>query len=358
MTLVAQLRARLREAWARALRQQITWAGMAFTLAIALVALAAFLSANNLLFLILAAMLAAFLLSGFVSRMGLAGLEIDVSLPEHISARQPVRASVRVRNDKLWMPSFSVLLTGAPESGLSTEHYFPVIPASASLEEPVSLQFARRGKQAERTFQFATRFPFGFAERRELVTTRHEILIYPCLDPQPEFDALLSWVQGEIGSQVRGAGGDFYRIRPYELSESARHVDWKATAHTGDLQVREFSRERDRDVTLFLDLDVPQQHLAWFEHAVDCAAFLSFHLARRGTVIRFCTQDVDWQVPQVKDPYEVLAYLALVEPLHSRKARPVDPSDDDSLQVILTADPARTSKAGWTGRTLGPGSQY
>ena len=44
----------------------------------------------------------------------------------------------------------------------------------------------------------------------------------------------------------RGRGHDFYRIRPYETLESARHVDWKATAHTRDLQVREYAGNRNR----------------------------------------------------------------------------------------------------------------
>ena len=36
------------------------------------------------MFLILAAMLATFMVSGFVSRLGLAGLELDLILPQHI----------------------------------------------------------------------------------------------------------------------------------------------------------------------------------------------------------------------------------------------------------------------------------
>ena len=155
------------------------------------------------------------------------------------------------------MPSFSVHLAGAAESGFTTILNFPVIPGGATIEESVTLYFPRRGAQRQRSFQFSTRFPFGFAERREMVTTRHDIIVYPCLDPQPGFESLLDSVSGEIAAMQRGRGHDFYRIRPYEASESARHVDWKATAHTGVLQVREFAREQDWRVVIFLDLDVP-----------------------------------------------------------------------------------------------------
>src|SRR5438270_6641202 len=33
--------------------------------------------------------------------------------------------------------------------------------------------------------------------------------------------------------------------------ESARHVDWKATAHVRSLQVREFAREQEQTVEVF-----------------------------------------------------------------------------------------------------------
>ena len=44
----------------------------------------------------LAAMISTLLVSGFVSRLGLAGLELDLVLPQHISARRRVRAGVRL----------------------------------------------------------------------------------------------------------------------------------------------------------------------------------------------------------------------------------------------------------------------
>ena len=310
-----------------------------------LIAFAAFASGNNLLFLILAAMISTFLISGFVSRMGLAGLELDLILPEHISARRKVRAGVRLKNLKRWMPSFSVHLAGAAESGFHSILYFPVLAGGAVAEEPVDFQFARRGTQKERSFQFSTRFPFGFTERREMVTARHEILVYPCLDPQPGFDDLLASVAGELEALQQGRGTDFYRIRPYEALESARHVDWKATAHTGDLQVREFAREQEQRVELYLDLDVPEGKDAWFETAVEGVAFLAHRLAARGTLIRFKTQEVEVMLPETGDVYTILRYLATVLPI--RGGVGVVPRDSNSVQIIFTANPEKMAALGW-----------
>ena len=329
----------LRALWPGALRQHITRTGLAYSATILLVFLGALLSANNLLFLILAAMLSILFISGFVSKLVLAGLEVDLLLPPHISARRVVRAKVRLKNLKQWMPSFSILLAGAPDSGFEETIYYPVIAGRAALEELITLRFARRGRHAGRVFSLTTRFPFGFAERRELVTMHHEVIVYPCLDPQPGFEAFLNSITGDLEAWRRGQGHDFYRIRPYEAMESARHVDWKATAHTSALQVREFSREEDQLVAIYLDLEVPRIHEPWFETAVDCAAYLAFHLYERGHRIRLRTQEIDLASPAEGDIYTILKYLALVSPRRGR--RPPAPDSSTALQVVFSTNPER-----------------
>ena len=108
---------RIREAFEDNMRQQVTWLGFVFTLTVILVGLAAFASANNLLFLLLAALLSTLLISGFVSRLGLAGLELDLVVPPHIAAQRPVSGRLIVRNRKWVVPSCSRHLTGSPGSG-------------------------------------------------------------------------------------------------------------------------------------------------------------------------------------------------------------------------------------------------
>lgn len=336
---------RLQNALDLGARQQVTRQGLIFFVMCLLVALAAFASANNLLFLILAVLLATLLVSDFISRLSLAGLEVDFQLPNHICAGRKLLGRIVVRNTKSWMPSFSIHLTASEDSGLSAPLYLPVIPGGAKVEEPVELYFARRGTYRQNSFRFSTRFPFGFAERRVSVLLAREVLVYPSIDPKPGFEDLLVSLQGEIASFYRGQGHDFYRIRPYEISESARHVDWKATAHTGDLQVREFARDQEQMVAFFLDLNVPAAHLVWFESMVDCCAFLAWSMSERGSRVRFCTQDVDWQLPEEANVYTILRYLAVVAP---RQGKTLPPSHQRNVfQIVFSAAPDRLVEAGW-----------
>jgi uncharacterized protein (DUF58 family) len=326
-------------------RQQVTRLGLLFTMTCVFVALAAFASANNLLFLILALLLSTLLVSDFISRLSLAGLELDFQLPEHICAGRKQIGRIVIRNTKGWMPSFSIHLTGSSESGLSAPLYFPVIPGGARVEEAVELYFARRGSYRQNSFRFSTRFPFGFAERRISVLLRREVLVYPSIDAQPGFEDLLISLQGEIASFYRGLGHDFYRIRPYEVLESARHVDWKATAHTGDLQVREFARDQEQTVAFFLDLNVPASDAAWFESMVDCCAFLAWNMSQRGSRVRFCSQEVDWQLPEEANVYTILKYLAVVS---ARQGKTLSASNERNVfQIVFSASPERLAEAGW-----------
>ncbi len=328
------------------LRQRVTKAGVGYSVTISVVASLAFLTGNNLLFLLLACMLATLLLSNFLSRLSLSGLELDLLFPEHVSARRNVPARMKLRNEKSWMPSYSIHVSGTRGSVFSSAIYFPMIPAGTTAEETVEVQFARRGEYRENSFELRSQFPFGFTERRVRVTPRREALVYPCLDPNPASEMLLRSLEGEMLAQQRGRGHDFYRMRPYEHGESARHVDWKATAHTGELQVREFAQEQEPMVEIFLDANVSDQQREWFERAVDCCAYLTWELTRRGARLRFRSQVFDRQVPVEADVYTILKFLALVEPVRIRSVP--GPGSDSSLQVVVSPAPEEMAGAGWS----------
>ena len=329
-------------------RQRITRLGYIFAAVILVVGLAAFLSANNLLFLILALLLAVFLVSGFVSRMGLAGLELELTLPEHLTARQHASARAQVRNVKNWLPSFSIRLRGTRPQTFPVDLYFPLIPGKSAVGETIPVRFPRRGSYRENSFQFQTRFPFGFTERRIQVPLRGEVIVYPSIEPHPEFEDILERVDGEMAARRQGLGTEFHRIRPYEVGENARNVDWKATAHTGRLQVREYTSNDNRSAELFLDLARQEEpgFAEWFERAVDCAAFLVWQLTRKEIRVTFRTQQASFTAPDEVNVYTILKYLATVEPLGSSGA--VSPPNDElHVHLALTRHPESWQSARW-----------
>ncbi len=346
----------IRAALLRRIHYRMTRGGLLFVTGILIVGLGAIVSANNLLFLIVAMMMATLLVSGLVSRLCLAALDLDFLVPEHVAAGRTVPGRLFVRNEKWLMPSFSVRVEAVHDPAspaLASGAYFPLIPGGATLESTVEVRFPKRGAYRQNSFAFFTAFPFGFLENSARVTLRRETVVYPSIDPHPGFEDLFLAISGEIETHYRGLGKDFYRIRPYEAFESARHVDWKASAHTGSLQVREFAREQEQTVEVFLDRDIPPQLDQWFEHAVDCCAFLCWNLSQRGTAIHFRAPGYDFRQPLDGDIYTILKYLALVYP--QRGNPPEAPVEESSYRIVFTPSAERFLHAGWAGaRMLGP----
>ncbi len=335
--------ARIAAGFYRRLRYRVTPSGYLFAAALAIVGAGAIASANNLLFLILAAMLATLLISGFASRLSLAGLELELNLPEHLAARQPVTARIRLRNMK-WFPSFAIQLAGQPQfpNILQREIVFPIVPGRSTLLAHAPAVFPKRGVHRENLFVLSTRFPFGFVERRASVSIKSEVIVYPALEPTPIGEELMAELRGDVEREQRGQSADFYRLRPYEVYESARHLDWRSSAHTGELQVREFAREDRSTLYIFFDLQADAGEA--FERAIECCAWLVWSLSTQPVRIRFQTQARDLGFPDRVDAFQILHELTLAEA--ARFAVVPEPEADDP-DVLFSFAPERFEAAGW-----------
>src|SRR5260370_29430309 len=113
---------------------------------------AALNSGNNLLFLILASLIALLLMSGILSSITLSGVAMRLVLPEHIFAGQPVRAMVELENEKLTLPSFSLRVEAArtkqaaqSSAILETPAYFPYLPKHDRVQQTIPVTFPHPG---------------------------------------------------------------------------------------------------------------------------------------------------------------------------------------------------------------------
>src|SRR4029077_4526778 len=157
---------------------------------IILVALAALNTGNNLLFLILASLIAIVLMSGILSSITLSGIGLRLVWREHIFAAQPVRAMVELQNEKLTLPSFSLRVEAAKAKGatapaamLETPVYFPYLPKHDRVQQIVPMTFPRRGIYCQEAFRIVTRFPFGFLQKSRHLNLKTEALVYPSVGP-------------------------------------------------------------------------------------------------------------------------------------------------------------------------------
>jgi uncharacterized protein (DUF58 family) len=337
-----------------ALNYEVTRQGLIYLALTLLIGVAALNTGNNLLFIVVAAMLGAVLVSGIVSAVMIGGLEAGVHLPHHVFAGQSYAGAVLLHNRRP-LPVFSISVvpplhkaergswrwqrsvyvypparTGrkaivrwpdfiftrvapprqAPpvfEQGV----YFPYLPAGYRQSAEVNLCFPRRGMYAQRGVGISTRFPFSFLNKTRTVTLNQEVLVYPSVAPTEKMQQVLPLITGEMETNLRGLGSDLYRIRDYEPEDSSRHVDWKATAKSGDLKVREYTREDERSLCVIFDNPAPGVlDEAHYERAIDMAASIAWHFFQENTELRFAAPELN---PEA-DVYAFLEYLALAEP--------------------------------------------
>jgi uncharacterized protein (DUF58 family) len=312
---------------------KITREGWIYIGGIIIVALAALNTGNNLLFLILASLIAMILMSGILSSITLSGIEMRLELPENIFAGQAVRAQIELENEKLTLPSFSLRVEAAITKKspaialLETPVYFPYVPKRESVRQNVPITFARRGAYRQDAFRIVTRFPFGFLQKARRVELQAEALVYPSVEPSRDFFEILPALQGALESLSKGGGHDLYALRGYVPTDSARHVHWKASARSGSLMVREFTREDDCRVLLVLDPHVsdpitglnPAQSAdasERFERAVTLCASVAWHFFERNAQLQFRSAGLETSLATAEENiFAILRHLALAQPL-------------------------------------------
>src|ERR1039457_656926 len=100
-----------------AMDYDVTRAGFIYILISVVIGIAAINTGNNLLYVVVPALLSAILVSGIASALVLRSLALDVHLPEHVFAERPMLARYLLRNTSSWLPSFSVRVVPAKRKG-------------------------------------------------------------------------------------------------------------------------------------------------------------------------------------------------------------------------------------------------
>ncbi|HRH46904.1 MAG TPA: DUF58 domain-containing protein, partial [Pyrinomonadaceae bacterium] len=140
-----------------------------------------------------------------------------------------------------------------------TLDYFYYLPHFDSVENKTEHIFKYRGRFIIKDFELSTRFPFGFfRHRRRLSAQEAEIIVFPKIEP---IETEILYLPFEMGKRIlpkKGAGQDLLTLREYQPQDDLRHVDWKATARSQKMIVRDFAAEDERRVTVILDPRIQQ----------------------------------------------------------------------------------------------------
>ncbi|HET6965511.1 MAG TPA: DUF58 domain-containing protein [Acidimicrobiales bacterium] len=135
----------------------------------------------------------------------------------------------------------------------------PVLPAGPDRTDgALTLLPTGRGVFTSVRLDVATAAPFGLQwwTRRVELPLPHQLHIAPRRGPAHPLDALLP----DDGTGTSGPGrrpgpdGDLRAPRPYRAGDARRLVHWPASAHTGELMVRELERPLARPAEMVVSL--------------------------------------------------------------------------------------------------------
>jgi uncharacterized protein (DUF58 family) len=264
---------------------EFTTGGAVFIGLLVIVGFAAWNTGNNLLFVVLSFLLSGIIVSFLIGYFCLKKLEIKLRFPEAIFAGEPTPVKIILINKKIVFPTFSVVaeIRGKQrEKSIIAEElnkflpsfvvkkirppllkytldYFMNIPRRQTIENQTEHIFQNRGRFIVKDFELSTKFPFGFLRHRKRLPAKEaEIIIFPKIEQINEEISDLPLEFGNLTANKRGSGQDLLTLRDYQQNDDLRFIDWKATARSRRLTVREFAAEDEKRITVIFDTVFPK----------------------------------------------------------------------------------------------------
>jgi uncharacterized protein (DUF58 family) len=264
---------------------EFTTGGAVFVGLLVIVGFAAWNTGNNLLFVVLSFLLSGIIVSFLIGYFCLKKLEIKLRFPEAIFAGEPTPVKIILINKKIVFPTFSVVaeIRGKQrEKSIIAEElnkvlpsfvvkkirppllkytldYFMTIPRRQTIENQTEHIFQHRGRFIVKDFELSTKFPFGFLRHRKRLPAKEaEIIIFPKIEQINEEISDLPLEFGNLTANKRGSGQELLTLRDYQQNDDLRFIDWKATARSRRLTVREFAAEDEKRITVIFDTVFPK----------------------------------------------------------------------------------------------------
>ncbi len=167
------------------------------------------------------------------------------------------------------------------------------IPPRASITIRYEITPTRRGKRTLGGVTVRYALPLGLLARQERIELAEDVDVYPDVHAARALEMLRRQGREDarLGSlRVRGGDTEFERLRPYQIGDEIRHIDWRASARrsgrTGSrLVVRQYQAESNQNVVFAIDTGRAMRGesggISSIDHAL-AAALLTADVALRG----------------------------------------------------------------------------
>jgi uncharacterized protein (DUF58 family) len=213
-----------------------------------LLGFAAVNTGNNLLYLLVSALLGFMSVSGVLGKWNLSRVEVRYLPPDEIYDGLPTLLGVELVNRRRWLPIFLMEVVVA-ERAL----FFPLVDTGQGRAKSLEITLGGRGLKSLPGAAVRSRFPVNFFIRSQGLLIDQQVTVFPA--PRPCPDLLAAEPGSGHGSQQnrqRGYEGDINRISDYQGGEPLKSIHWKLTARHDRLKVKELSAATRKPVVLDL----------------------------------------------------------------------------------------------------------
>jgi uncharacterized protein (DUF58 family) len=303
---------------------------------------AAIATGNNLLFLLLGAILGFIALSGWMSEQVLRKLRVIRHPPGGIVAGEPARFSYSVENGKRRLPSFSLELAEQGERGGT---FVAVIEPAETADARLEFVFPRRGVYSLEGITLSTSFPFGLFRKERDLPLPGTVTVWPRIDrpvPPRSGRGRFQRSDGAARSDAVGARAEFRSLRDYRPGDDPRDVHWRSSARRSAPVVREY--ERDNGDSLWIAVDLCAVDDPAGDSVAEVAASLVAGAHRRGDTFGLVTPDE--QLPLGSGTAQLERALDLLARSVFRPDAPAIEHPGDKGKIVLVAASPR-EREGW-----------
>ena len=245
--------------------------GWYFLLVLAFVALSSILRNVNMLMVVSAIMLFAFLLSWRATARALRGVTLQRKISPAINAGDVLDIQLDLQS----APSRSLFSQAGSRCLEIDETIRHLLPKSQLAKKTVHLLcwYLPRGGTEKLTYRarllergiyrigptrIATGFPLGLIRHIRILDQGDRVVVFPRTGRlMPAFGRLFQQIQlGMRGDPLRQdrQTGDFHGLRDWREGDGRRMIHWRSTARRGTPLVREFEHQQHQELNLLVDL--------------------------------------------------------------------------------------------------------
>ena len=247
----------------------------------------------------------------------------------------------------------------ADKKAITLHRKFP-LPAKSAVTYRTKVQGLVRGVYSVGDAAALSTDLFHTAKLSWSFPVASRLIVYPKKLPVQAIKLPARLLMGAVTTRRRAQEDPFAlkSIRPYEIYDSPRIINWKASAKTGELKVNQFENTTDEALLFLLDMgggeiDAREQMLRVasslslfsLRHGVSVALMANCRNCATGKPMRVRSgADVGHQITVDENLAQINLSIPVTEPLDVFLARIPKDALRSAIPVVLSADPTEAAR--------------